>query len=75
MRPFREMILMDGELGVSDYTYVFNSWVLMKWKESSYHFHDEQTHLIPIRLFFTMEGSGKHRNELRGNGTKPAVSS
>lgn len=66
---------MDGELGVSDYTYIFNSWVLMKWKEPSYHFHDKQTHLIPIRLFFTMEGSGKHRNELRGNGAKPAVSS
>ena len=30
---FGKIILMEGKLELSDYIYIFNSWVLMKWKE------------------------------------------
>ena len=29
-----KIILMEGKLELSDYIYIFNSWVLMKWKEA-----------------------------------------
>lgn len=50
---------MSGEPGVPDLICIFNSWVLMKWKEAFMTFHDKQIEWTPISLLlFTTESSG-----------------